>query len=409
MTSGEADGADLLAIVDRVVAQAVNGEQLEAFVSRGGDTEVRVYEGEVEHFVSAQAEGIGIRVIRDGRTGFAYAGTLDEAAIAEVLAEARDNVTFGTVDEWAGLAEPDGVEPTDQPLWNDELAAFPTERKIDLAKELEQLTLAADKRVRVDDSNYADAYGEAAVATTTGIRQWGRENGCYVSVSTLADDGDETQSGFGFSVGRSPDLFDLPRAAREAAERATRLLGATKPPSRRTTVVFDPFVTAQLLGIIASTLNGEAVVKGRSLFKDRLGEQVAPPFVSLVDDPTNPLAYTATDVDGEGLAARRNVLIDGGVLQMFVHNSYSARRAATVSTGNAVRGGFSGTPGVGALALQLAPGTRSQEELIADIDDGLLVQSVQGIHSGVNSISGDFSTGAAGSADPQRSGRRAGA
>ena len=390
------DGADLLAIVDRVVAQAVNGEQLEAFVSRGGDTEVRIYEGEVEHFVSAQAEGIGIRVIRDGRTGFAYAGTLDEAAIAEVLAEARDNVTFGTVDEWAGVAEPDGVEPTDQPLWNDELAAFPTERKIDLAKELEQLTLAADKRVRVDDSNYADAYGEAAVATTTGIRQWGRENGCYVSVSTLADDGDETQSGFGFSVGRSPQLFDLPRAAREAAERATRLLGATKPPSRRTTVVFDPFVTAQLLGIIASTLNGEAVVKGRSLFKDRLGEQVAPSFVSLVDDPTNPLAYTATDVDGEGLAARRNVLIDGGVLQMFVHNSYSARRAATVSTGNAVRGGFSGTPGVGALALQLEPGTRSQEELIAGIDDGLLIQSVQGIHSGVNAISGDFSTGAAG-------------
>jgi PmbA protein len=390
------DGADLLAIVDRVIAQAVPGEQVEAFVSRGGDTEVRIYEGEVEHFVSAQSEGIGIRVIRDGRTGFAYAGTLEESAVAEVLAEARDNVTFGTVDEWAGLAEPDGVAPTDQPLWNEELAAFPTERKIDLAKELEQLTLAADKRVRVDDSNYADAYGEAAVATTTGIRQWGRENGCYVSVSTLADDGDETQTGFGFSVGRSPQAFDLPRAAQEAADRATRLLGATKPQSRRTTVVFDPFVTAQLLGIIASTLNGEAVVKGRSLFKDRLGEQVAPPFVSLVDDPTNPLAYTATDVDGEGLAGRRNVLIDGGVLQMFVHNSYSARRAHTVSTGNAVRGGFSGTPGVGALALHLAPGTRSQQQLIGGIDDGLLIQSVQGIHSGVNPISGDFSTGAAG-------------
>ncbi|HEX6659894.1 MAG TPA: metallopeptidase TldD-related protein, partial [Ilumatobacter sp.] len=133
-----------------------------------------------------------------------------------------------------------------------------------------------------------------------------------------------------------------------------------------------------------------------SPFADRLGEEVGSPLVTLVDDPTNPLAYTATDVDGEGLAARRNVLIDGGVLQMFVHNSYSARRAATVSTGNAVRGGFSGTPGVGALALQLEPGTRSQEELIAGLDDGLLIQSVQGIHSGVNAISGDFSTGAAG-------------
>ena len=142
---------ELQGLADKVVAQAQAGEQIEAYVSRGGQTEVRVYGGEVEHFVSAQSEGIGVRVIRDGRTGFAYAGTLDPGSIDEVLAEARDNVAFGTVDEWAGLAEPDGVERTPQPLWDDALAAFPTERKIELAKELERLTLAGDRRIRVDD------------------------------------------------------------------------------------------------------------------------------------------------------------------------------------------------------------------------------------------------------------------
>jgi PmbA protein len=313
-----------------------------------------------------------------------------------VLAEARDNVEFGTPDEWAGLAEPDGVDVVPQELWNEALASFPTDRKIELTKELERLTLGIDTRVRVDDANYADVFVEAAVATTTGIRRSGRENGCYVSVSTLADDGDETQTGFGFSVGRSPEEFDLARAAREAADRATRLLGAVKPPSKRVTVVLDPYVTAMFLGVISSTLNGEAVIKGRSLFKDRVGEQVASPLVTLVDDPTNPAAYTATDIDGEGLAARRNALISGGVLQGFVHSSYSARRAGTVSTGNAVRGGFKGTPGVGCLAMQLQPGTRSQAELVADVDDGVLIQMVQGLHSGVNPISGDFSTGASG-------------
>jgi PmbA protein len=392
--------SELQVVADRVVGQARPGEQIEAFVARGGETEVRIYQGDVEHFVSAQSEGVGIRVIRDGRTGFAYAGTLDEDAIREVLAEARDNVQFGTVDEWAALAEPDGVPVTEQTLWNDDLAEYPTDRKIDLAKELEKLASGTDPRVRVDDSNYADAHGESAVASTTGIRMSGRENGCYVSVSTLADEGEgddaETQTGFGFSVGRSPDEFDLDRAAREAVDRATRLLGATQPPSRRVTVVLDPFVTAQFIGVISSTLNGEAVVKGRSLFRDRIGETVAASRVTLVDDPTNPKAYTATDVDGEGLAARRNVLIDDGVLSQFVHNSYSARRAGTTSTGNATRGGFAGTPGVGCLALSLVPGTRTQEELIADVDDGLLVQQMQGLHSGVNPISGDFSTGAAG-------------
>jgi PmbA protein len=388
--------AELQELADRVVAQAGAGEQVEAFVSRDTETDIRVYEGEVEHFVSAQSEGIGIRVIRDGRTGFAYAGTLDPAAIAEVLAEARDNVDFGTHDEWAGLAEPDGVDVVPQELWSERLAGYSTADKITLTKELERLTLAADPRVRIDDANYADVMVESAVASTAGIRRSGRENGCYVSVSTMADDGDETQTGFGFSVGRSPDEFDLAKAAREAADRATRLLGATKPQSKRTTVVFDPYVTAMLLGVVSSTLNGEAVAKGRSLFKDRVGDQVAHPAFTLVDDPTNPLAYTATDLDGEGLAARRNELILDGVLQGFVHNSYSARRVGARSTGNAVRGGFKGTPGVGCLALQLKPGTRDQAAIVADVDDGVLIQTVQGLHSGVNPISGDFSVGASG-------------
>ena len=205
---------ELLAIADRIVAQARPGEQVEAYVSRGIETDVRVYEGEVEHFVSAQSEGIGIRVIRDGRTGFAYAGTLDAAAIAEVLDDARGNVEFGTPDEWACMAEPDGVDVVPQELWNEALAAYATDRKIELAKELERLTLATDSRIRIDDSNYSDAAVESAVANTSGIRRAGRENGCYVSVSTLADDGDETQTGFGFSVGRSPEAFDLAKAAR---------------------------------------------------------------------------------------------------------------------------------------------------------------------------------------------------
>ena len=139
---------DLQKLADSIVGKAKPGEQVEAYISRGGETSVRVYEGEVEHFVSAQSEGIGIRVIKDGRTGFAYAGTLDADAITEVLAEARDNVQFGTVDEWAGLAEPDGVAQIPQKFWDEELANYPTDKKIAITKELEKLTLAADARVR---------------------------------------------------------------------------------------------------------------------------------------------------------------------------------------------------------------------------------------------------------------------
>jgi PmbA protein len=174
------------------------------------------------------------------------------------------------------------------------------------------------------------------------------------------------------------------------------MLGAVKPPSAKVTVVLEPFVTASFLGVLASTLNGEAVLKGRSLFADRIGEEVAMGGLTLIDDPTDPAAFSATQTDGEGLATRRNVLVDGGVLRGFLHNTYTGRRLGTSSTGSAVRGGFKSTPSVGARAITVIPGRGTQADLVRGVDHGILVQSVSGLHSGVNPVSGDFSTGAEG-------------
>jgi len=388
---------DLLDIGDRVVAMARDGEQVEAVVSRGRDTEIKAYEGEIESLSSAQSQGVGIRVIAEGRQGFAYAATFDDDILAETLAEARDNAGFATPDEFLGLAEPDGVAVADLDLFSAALESFPTDRKVELAVELERAVMAADSRISgIESAEYVDVMAEGAIVSTTGIRTLGRETACYVMTYAMAVEGDETQTGFGFSVGRDPNELDVVSAAAEAALRATRMLGSVKPESERLTVVLDPWVTAQFLGIMAFTLNGEAVLKGRSLFADRMGEEVASPLLTLVDDPTNPAAFTATETDGEGLATRRNVLIDQGVLKLFVQNAYTARRAGTRSTGSAVRGGFKTTPGVGCMATSLAPGSASQAELVAGIGEGLLIQDVAGLHSGVNPISGDFSTGAEG-------------
>jgi PmbA protein len=182
----------------------------------------------------------------------------------------------------------------------------------------------------------------------------------------------------------------------DAVLRAVRLLGAEKARTARCTVVFDPRVVSTLVAVVASALSGEAVVKGRSFFAGRVGETVAAPSVTLVDDPTDFRAFGAASHDGEGLACRRNVLISDGVLRMFVYDTVSARRAGTRSTGSAVRGGFAGTPSAGCRALVLEPGPRGQDQILAGVGDGLYVQSVTGIHSGVNPVSGDFSVGAEG-------------
>jgi PmbA protein len=391
------DEQTLLAIGDRVVSLARPGEQVEAVVVHGKDTEIRVYEGEIESLSSAESQGVGIRLISEGRQGFAYAGTFDDAVLAETLADARDNASFGTFDEHLGLAEPDGVAVAELDLFRESLLSFPTAAKIELAMELEKAVLASDPRIAgLEQSEYYDTAYTGATVTTAGVRTAGRETACYLSAYAMAAQDGETQTGFGFSVGRDPSALDVGKAAAEAGKRATRLLGGRKPPNARLRVVLDPWVTAQLLAILGWTLSGEAVLKGRSFFTDRLGEAVASPVLTLVDDPTDIRAYSATDTDGEGLATRRNVLIEDGSLRKFVHNAYTARRAATVSTGSAVRGGFKSTPGVGTQALALRPGTASQAELVAGIDDGLLIQEVTGLHSGVNPVSGDFSTGAEG-------------
>ena len=387
---------ELLAIADRVVAMAKPGEQIEAVVVRGTETEIKVFGGDVESLASAQSQGVGIRIVIDGRQGFAYAGSLEESAITETLADARDNVRFATFDEFAGLAEPDGVEIPILDLHSDALASFGTAEKVAMAIELERVVMSADPRISgIESAEYADSISEAAIASTTGIRTVGSETSAYLATYAMATEGDDTQTGFGFSVGREPAALDPTRAAVDAAARATRMLGAVQPPSGRLTVVLDPWVTAQFLGILGYTLDGDAVMKGRSLFADRLGESVGSSLLTLIDDPTDVRSFTATDADGEGLAARRNVLIENGVLQKFVHNAYSARRAGTVSTGNAVRG-FKSTPSVGCHSVSLVPGTSDPAALIAGISDGVLVQEVSGLHSGVNPVSGDFSTGAEG-------------
>jgi PmbA protein len=387
---------DLLDIADKVCGWAKDGEEIEVLVGRSRDTEIRVYEGEIENLKSAESAGVGVRVISDGRQGFAYAGTLDDDVLAEVLADARDNAAFGDPDDANGVAVPDGQPYASLDLYRDELTSFPTDRKVELAVQLEQAVKGADARITgLESCDYEDGVGELAIVTTTGIRATSRETYAYISASALAEQGDETQTGYWFSIGREPSQLDVDGCARETAERATRLLGAAKPSSFRTTVVLDPFVTAQFLAILGFALSAENVLKGRSLFAERVGEEVASGLVTLVDDPTNPDAMTATAADGEGLATRRVPLVTGGRLDGYVHNSYTGRRMGAASTGSAVRG-FSSTPSVGTRALLLAPGSSSPADLLARIDDGVLIQSVTGLHSGVNPISGDFSTGADG-------------
>jgi len=390
---------DLGAIAAHIADGARRAEQVEVYVGRSTHTEVRVFGGDVESLSSADTAGIGVRVIVDGRQGFAFAGSLDPSVTSDVLAEARDNAAFATPDEFLGLAQPDGVEPARLSLSRDDLDTVATEEKVRMALAVEQATFAADPRIRaVESAGYGDTRSESAIFSTAGIRVSSSRTTCSVYAHAVAGGTDNAanQTGYGYSVGRHPDELDIEKAASDAGLRATRLLGSVKPSSRRVTAVFDPVITARFLGVLSAALSAEAAQKGRSLFTGMVGEVVAASTLCLTDDPSDARAFGASRFDAEGLASRRNCLIEGGRLTGFLHNSYTARKAGVASNACAVRGGYKSTPGVSSRALALVPGTLLQDDLIRTIDEGLLVLSISGLHSGTNPVSGDFSVGVEG-------------
>lgn len=378
-------------VADRVAAQARAGEQVEAYVSSGTRVSVDAYEGEIESLTQAGSVGIGVRVIEGGRTGFAWATSLDDDIVAETLAEARDNLPFAEPDDFAGMAEPDGVAPATLDIFRDEVLSTPVDDKVAMAVELERMVRSADPRVRgVRSATYQDAEGAFALVTSTGIRAGARATTAYVSVSALADDGDASVIAGGYSIGRAPSEISLDEACDDAVSRLLAKIGSTKPESGEITLILEPRLTATLMGLISGMLGGEVVAKGRSPFANRVGEQIGSPLLTIVDDPTNAESPGAEPYDDEGLATRRVPLLRAGVLEGFLHNTYSARRAGTTSTASAARG-FSSRPGISARALTVEPGDGDLESLLAQVDDGVLASSLGGLHSGVNPISGDFS------------------
>ena len=376
-----------------MIAGATPGEGLEVVCARSSRTTVRVYDGEIEALTVAESAGIGVRVVTEGRQGFASAASLDADLVEEVVREARDNARYAEPDQWVALAEPDGADPVPQDLWRSELAETSVDAKIELAMELERTIRGADPRIKgVRTVAYGDSSSTSVLVSTSGMRAGAAGTTTSLSGSALAADGERTQIGGGSSVGRAPSEVSVAEAAEDAVLRATRLIGAKKPASATVTMVLEPRLAATIFGMVGGMLCGDRVLKGRTPFADRVGQMIADPRITLVDDPTNPDSFGADTFDGEGLACRANALIADGELQGFLHNTYTGARSGRASTASAVRG-YGSTPGVGPQALAITPGPGDLDEIIARVDNGLLVQSMTGLHSGVNPVSGDFSVG----------------
>jgi PmbA protein len=392
------ESAALLELAERALNGAGAGEDVEAYATHSIGTSVKAFEGAVETLTVAETRGVGIRLVVDGRLGFASTSDVSGDGLRLALDQARANAAYATADPGNVLPQPQDWQPLPG-IAADGFTEVDPARKVELALELEERTRAADRRVSgVSGASYGDGISRAAVASTTGVRAAYERTDAYATVVALARDGAETQTGFGLTDGRSISELDIGAAASESAMRATRLLGATKSRTTVAPIVFDPLVTAQFLGVVASGFSAEAAQKGLSLFADRLQEQIAAETISIVDDGRLVEGAAAAPVDDEGLPTGRTVLVDGGRMVAFLHNTETAARAGSGarSTANASRAGHRSPPGVSPTNLYFQGPTTPVPDILAVADGGLYVQEVKGMHSGVNPISGEFSVGVTG-------------
>jgi PmbA protein len=391
---------ELSAIAGRGVAAALaaGAGEAEAYASRDSGREVRVHGGEVESFTAATQSGLGIRAWSGGRVGYAYGTDLSEGGIGTIAARAAEAAAIADEDDSAVAPDPAPVEALPG-LSHPSVAGWTTAQVAELALGVERAALDADDRVAgVEQAVYADSADRVAIASSVGVAGEFESSECFAYLQALAEGEGARETGLGFGLGRGPEDLDPEAIGREAAARATEMIGATKPDSRSCPVVLDPTVAASFAGLIGGALGAHAVQRGRSPFAGCLGDEVASDVFVLHDDGRDPGGSASAPFDGEGVPRRRTPLIEGGRLRAFLYDTYTAKREGVESTGNAARAGYRSQPRPAASNLIVSSGRSSFTELLAEAGDGVFVTDVAGLHSGVNPVTGVFSVGASGRA-----------
>jgi PmbA protein len=379
--------ADLLAHARRAGA-----DEADAVLFSGTSLSVSRRLGQIEHVERSEGRDLGLRVFVGERSAIVSASAIDEAAFADMAQRAVAMARVVPADSLSSVAPLREIPPADLDLDD------PSEPDAQALGELAGIAEdAARSMPGITNTEGADAgfsRSEAVLATSRGFSGSYRRTGHSVSATALAGAGTGMQRDYDYSSAvYAVDLDDPAGIGRRAAEQALARLNPTRPKTARMSVVYDPRVSASLLGHLSGAVNGASVVRGTSFLKERMGQRIFAHGVTVRDDPRRRRGLRSRPFDGEGQPTAPLDIIADGILTSWILDSRSARQLGLTSTGHAARG-TSGPPGPSATNLYLEPGALSPAELMADITEGLYVTELIG--SGVNGITGDYSRGAAG-------------
>ncbi|GKS64877.1 peptidase C69 [Nitrospira sp.] len=378
-------------------AKTCGATEADIVVADGETLSVQVRVGAVDRLTKAREKRLGLRVFIGKRSATTSTSDFSHESLERLVADTCTLAGAVVEDTVSGL--PDAAQmATDQPnldLYDD--TVLDTETQIDWAKRGEAAAFATDKRVtNSEGAEFDSSSGRVVLANSHGFVGSYKSSSFSLSVSPIATDSEtgamqrdawyEVQRKFG-------RLASAESIGQEAAKRAVRRLGGRKASTKRVPVVFDPETAGSLLANLCGAVSGYGLYKRASFLLDKLGQTIASELITVYDDGRMVGGLGSRPFDGEGLATRKNTIVERGVLKSYLLDTYSGKKLGLPSTGNASRS-VGESPSVGPTNFYLVPGTKSAQEIIGSVKDGLYITELIGF--GINMVTGDYSRGAAG-------------
>ncbi len=371
-------------------------DDLELYRNEEKTLSIHVFNGEIDKYAIAESSGVSFRGLKDGKMGYAFSETLDEASARLLVEQAYDNAKYIDTTDLTPI-----FEPSDEYMINNQIKnkidEVSIDEKIELMKKLEKTALSLDKRITSLQSCIYEEYNiSKEIYNSKGLDMKEAGGGAVIYMGVVAKDDNDTKTGSALRMFRDFKDIDIEDIAKESVNEAVSLLNAKPIKSNDYTTIIKGNVFADILEAFFPTFSAENAQKGLSQLKDKTGEVIASDVFTILEDPLCEMGFALSTFDDEGNATMYKKIVENGKLNTLLYNGKAALKAGVAPTGNGFRESYKTPISTKGTNILVKIGEKSLDELVSNIDNGVLVTHVAGLHSGLNPVSGDFSMQAQG-------------
>ncbi len=378
-------------LIDAALSLGAKGA--EVYCCRSTETEIMVSNGQADIVTVKSDNGFAVRLVKNQRVAFGSSNQSNEKNAIELVAELAKRCALHSPDENNVIPKParapdSAIEEPFDPT----LATRPLSAKIEMALDVEHAAIAYDRRITgFMWLQYGDSVQETAIYNSNGICCESTGSVATVFAYAIAEDGEAVQTGLNVESSGYFDRLSAKSIGETAAEYAIRMLGASSAETGEYRIVLPPETSSAFLRALSDMLSADRVQKGKSPFRDKLGELVASNLITVVDDGVFPGGLATSPHDSEGMPSQTTTLIDKGELKTFLYDSYCAKKGGTSSTGNASRASYHSQPVIAPTNFYLKPGEQTRESILKSVSNGLYITDLSGLHAAINPTTADFS------------------